>query len=95
MIGGEAVVGDFADYGADYGDLVGDLGEAGEVFAEGFAGFGFDDAERPAVFAGGLGLGVPGFLLRHAAGKVEVDDAFGAAFLDHAGDGGGAGFVLE
>ena len=95
VVGSLLVVGDLADDGADDGELVGDFGEAGEVFAEDLAGFGFHDAEAAAVFGGGLGLGVPGFLLGHAAGKVEVDDAFGFALFKEAGLDGGAGFVLE
>ena len=89
------VIGDLAGDGADDGEFVGDLGEAGEIFAEDLAGVGFGHTKSAAIFGGGFGFGVPGFLLGHAAGEVEMDDAFGFAFFEETGLDGGAGFVFE
>jgi hypothetical protein len=53
----------------------------GEILAENNTGdFGFDDAERPAVFDGRFGLRVPGFLMSQPARQDDLDGALGFAF---------------
>ncbi len=82
------MVGDAAGDGTDDGDLVGDGGGFCEVFAKNNSGDGcFGDAEGAAIFDGGVGLGVEGFLVGEAAGKDDLDDVFGGAV----GTFGGAG----
>ena len=73
LVGGLAV-----GHRADERDLVGDLRGFLHELAELDAGdFRVDGSERPAVFGGGEGLGIEGFLVGEAAGEEDVDDALG------------------
>ena len=64
------------------GNLVGHLGRFFHNLAVAYARkLGADIAELAAVGQGSVGLGVEGVLMRHAAGKEDVDDALGRTFL--------------
>ncbi len=77
-VGGPAVVRFLAGDRADDRQLVGDLGELPEVLVEDDAGqLRLGDAERAAVLQRGVGLRVPRFLVGHAAGQDDLDDALG------------------
>ena len=77
-----AVIRLLAGDGADDGQLVGDLGQVAKVFIQDDAGqFRLGHAERAAILQRGVGLGVPRFLVGHAAGQDDLDDALGRAFL--------------
>ncbi len=77
MIGCLPVVGNLAYHRAHDRQLVGHLGRAGEVFAEHLAGVGLGDIEGAAIFGRRFGLGIPRFLLSHAAGQMYLNDARG------------------
>jgi hypothetical protein len=91
LVSGLGVIGNAAGDRADDGDLVRDLGGAGEVLTEDDAGdFCLDDAERATIFDGSFGLGIPGFLMGETAGEDDLDDALSLTLRAFAGVGGGA-----
>ena len=63
--------------GADHRDLVEDLGDVREALADILAGDAFDRCKRATIFRRGEGFRVPGLMLRHAAGQVDVNDGGG------------------
>jgi hypothetical protein len=79
---GAAFVGGFAmGHAADDHEFVGDLGRILPEFTELDAfDIGIDGTEGPAVFGRGEGFRVEAFLVGHAAGKEDVDDAFRFSF---------------
>jgi hypothetical protein len=76
-------VGGFSvSHGTANGDFVGNFGGVLEILAEMNAWYlGLDALEGPAVLEGGVGFGVPGFLMSHSTGKINVNHAFGRALL--------------
>ncbi len=77
LVGGLAVRHRAADR-----DLVRNLGGVLQMFVDPHAGdVRFNAAEWAAIFDGGEWLGIPAFLVRHATGHENVNDAFRRALL--------------
>ena len=80
LMGGVAVLG--PDEGSQQHQLVGDLGQAGEMLADPDAGnVGGDGLELPANLRGRLHFELVHVLVRGAAGEINHDDGF-AGFAD-------------
>jgi hypothetical protein len=63
-------------HGAANSDLVSNFGTLLKVFAEvytrDFRGY---TAKRSTIFKGGIGLGIPGFLMGHASRQINMNHA--------------------
>ncbi len=76
------MVGDLANDRAHNRQLVGNLRESCKILAEDLSGVRFCHPECPAIFRRSLRFGIPRFLLRHTAGKIQVDYTFRLALLE-------------
>lgn len=83
-------------HGSNDADFIEDLGDMGKLLTDVFASHTFDWTEGTAVVWGCVWLGVPGFMLGHAAGQIDMDDGGSDCFVSlHRWHVDGCGLKLQ